>query len=101
MAAVSRLPGPVEQHRGWQSHGSCRGLDSSVFFHPEYERGSARYAREERAKTICRRCPVLAQCRGHALSVREPYGVWGAMTAEERRSALADSASADGYVLGA
>jgi WhiB family redox-sensing transcriptional regulator len=64
-------------------------LDSSLFFHPEYERGHARYAREERAKTICRGCPVLEQCRRHALAVREPYGVWGAMTAEERRRALA------------
>jgi WhiB family redox-sensing transcriptional regulator len=66
-------------------------LDSSLFFHPEYERGVARHAREERAKAICRDCPVLAECRQHALSVREPYGVWGAMTVDERRKAVARS----------
>jgi WhiB family transcriptional regulator, redox-sensing transcriptional regulator len=60
-------------------------MDSSLFFHPEYERGQARAARDERAKAVCRGCPVLAACREHALTVREPYGVWGAMTVEERR----------------
>lgn len=69
----------------WQLQGACRGMDSSLFFHPEYERGRARTAREERAKAICRECPVVRQCAAHALSVREPYGVWGAMTVEERR----------------
>ena len=87
MAVISRLPGPVEQHWEWQLRGSCRGLDSSLFFHPEYERGPARHAREERAKAICHNCPVLTECRKHALSVQEPYGVWGAMTADERRKA--------------
>jgi WhiB family redox-sensing transcriptional regulator len=91
MGMISRLPGPVGRRWEWQLHGSCRGLDSSLFFHPEHERGAARHAREERAKTICRGCPVLAECRRHALAVREPYGVWGAMTADERRRALAAS----------
>jgi WhiB family redox-sensing transcriptional regulator len=27
---------------------------------------------------------VLAQCRSHALSVNEPYGVWGGMSAHDR-----------------
>jgi WhiB family redox-sensing transcriptional regulator len=26
------------------------------------------------------------QCREHALRVREPYGVWGAMTEDEREA---------------
>jgi WhiB family transcriptional regulator, redox-sensing transcriptional regulator len=29
---------------------------------------------------------VLARCREHALRVREPYGVWGAMTENEREA---------------
>ncbi|NYE01764.1 hypothetical protein BJY21_002948 [Kineosphaera limosa] len=29
---------------------------------------------------------MLQQCREHALRVREPYGVWGAMTEEEREA---------------
>jgi WhiB family redox-sensing transcriptional regulator len=30
---------------------------------------------------------VIVACREHALSVREPYGVWGGMSEEERRAA--------------
>jgi len=32
---------------------------------------------------------VLQQCRTHALSVREPYGVWGGISEDERSSILA------------
>ena len=40
--------------------------------------------RDERAKQVCATCPVLQQCREHALAAREPYGVWGGMTEDER-----------------
>mgnify|MGYP002753500384 CR=1 FL=1 len=36
--------------------------------------------------TTHRVCPVLEECRDHALSTREPYGVWGGMSEEERRA---------------
>lgn len=100
MPVIGRLPGPVEQRWEWQLRGRCRGLDSSLFFHPEYERGPARHAREERAKAICRGCPVLVECRRHALSVQEPYGVWGAMTADERRKTIAATATAAAAAAG-
>lgn len=28
----------------------------------------------------------MAECRSHALAVREPYGVWGGLTEEEREA---------------
>jgi WhiB family transcriptional regulator, redox-sensing transcriptional regulator len=59
-------------------------MDSSVFFHPDGERGAVRADREARAKQVCRTCPVIQQCRHHALSVREPYGVWGGLSETER-----------------
>ena len=46
----------------------------------------SRRRRDERAKAICQDCPVLDECRDHALSTREPYGVWGGMSEEERRA---------------
>ena len=85
MTDISRLPGPVADLWDWQYRGACRDLDTSLFFHPEGERGSTRRRRAAAAKAICAKCPVLEQCREHALRVQEPYGVWGAMTEEERR----------------
>lgn len=84
MADFSRLPGPNADLWDWQLRGLCRGKDSSLFFHPEGERGAARTSRETAAKEICMNCPVQIPCADHALKVREPYGVWGGMTEEER-----------------
>ena len=86
MADVSRLPGPNADVWDWQLHGACRGEDSDLFFHPEGERGTKRRTRASAAKEICLGCPVLQQCRRHALTVREPYGVWGGLTEDERES---------------
>jgi len=49
---------------------------------------SARAQREMRAKEMCRTCPVLAQCRTHALAVGEPYGIWGGLSESEREMLL-------------
>lgn len=88
MSNVTRLPAPVTDLWDWQLQGACRGMASSWFFHPRGERGPARARREARAKQICQDCPVLARCRSHALSVREPYGVWGGLSESERSDLL-------------
>ena len=75
---------PVTEIWDWQIDAACRGMDSALFFHPEGERGPARSGRDARAKEICATCPVLAQCRAHALAVQEPYGVWGGLSESER-----------------
>jgi WhiB family redox-sensing transcriptional regulator len=89
MADVRRLPGPNADIWDWQRLGSCRGMDSAFFFHPDGERGPARARRQAAAKAVCARCPVLESCLKHALSVREPYGVWGGMSEEERARLIA------------
>lgn len=86
MANLTRLPGPNADFWDWQLQAACRGLDSEVFFHPDGQRGSARTVREHNAKLICASCPVMQQCREHALRVREPYGVWGGLTEDEREA---------------
>jgi len=88
MADISRLPGPNADLWDWQLEGSCREEDTEVFFHPEGERGSARVRREQAAKAICARCPVIAACAAHSLAVREPYGVWGGLSEDDRESIL-------------
>ena len=84
MADLSRLPGPNADFWDWQLDSACRGLDSDIFYHPDGERGSARERRVATAKAICAACPVIAQCRAHALKTKEPYGVWGGLGEEDR-----------------
>lgn len=88
VSELSRLPGPVSDLWEWQYKGVCRGKDSSLFFHPDGERGGTRRRRANQAKAICATCPVIEQCREHALASQEPYGVWGGLSEDERRSLL-------------
>jgi WhiB family redox-sensing transcriptional regulator len=78
---------PLAEDWTWQTLGTCRQLAPEVFF-PEDRGRSGLRAREERAKQICRACPVLTACREHALATRETHGVWGAMSARDRAKLL-------------
>lgn len=89
MADISRLPGPNADLWDWQLQSACRVVDPDLFFHPEGERGPSRSNRESAAKRVCADCPVLRECRSHALAVREPYGVWGGLSEEDRESLYA------------
>ena len=89
MANTDRLPHPTTDAWDWQILGLCRGMSSEIFFHPDGERGYARQVREDHAKSICAYCPVLEQCRAHALEAQEPFGVWGGMGEDERRQITA------------
>ncbi len=90
MAHADKVPGPVADHWEWQFEGACRETGSESFYHPDGERGAARHLRDAAAKEICASCPVMAACREHALAIREPFGVWGGMTEDERQVALTE-----------
>ena len=89
MADTTRLPLPLVVHWAWQADAACRGMDTGTFFHPVNERNAARVDRIATAKAICRRCPVIRECLEYALRVREPYGVWGGRSEDERAVLLA------------
>lgn len=60
-----------------------------MFFPPSaVERKDDRERREERAKAICRVCPVQGPCLEFAVEIREPYGIWGGLTELERRQVV-------------
>jgi len=63
-------------------------MDSNMFFHPSQERSRGRRHRIDEAKAVCEGCPVLVECRTHALTTFEPYGIWGGMSEEERAAKL-------------
>ena len=73
----------------WQESAACRGPLGAVFFPPtSTERKREKMAREARAKEICSACPVMRSCRQYALEIREPHGVWGGLSEQERRRLL-------------
>lgn len=80
---------PVDSTWFWQEHGRCREADPLLFFHPQNERGAARIMRDRRAKGICAQCPVRIECADYAVRAREPYGVWGGLTEDERADIFA------------
>lgn len=83
----SRLK-PVHSFWQWQEDASCKDLDVNDFFLEENLRGQNKKAKETSAKMVCSGCPVLKECRSHALTTPETYGVWGGMTADEREAIL-------------
>jgi WhiB family redox-sensing transcriptional regulator len=87
MAEMAEMAGRVRSAFSvvdWRLLSACRVRDTAQFFGAVGEDGVATRGRQQRAKALCRRCPVRAQCAAHALSHREPYGVWGGFTRRER-----------------
>ncbi len=84
MTEMTRLPKPVASNWEWQYEGACRSLPTEMFFHPDGERGPRRRNRENAAKAVCATCPVIKECRAHALAVQEPYGIWGGLSEDDR-----------------
>ena len=73
---------------GWQWRAACADSGDVPFFAPDREQAKARVSRIARAKAVCARCPVMAQCRAYALKVREPFGIWGGLSEDERDQSL-------------
>lgn len=88
------LPAPRAEEWQWQSEAVCRGMDSAIFFTCDDSSRRGQQRREARAKALCAQCPVLMQCRDHALNVGEAFGVWGGLSAAER-AALHSRAALD------
>lgn len=83
--APKRLSPAVVDAYAWQDRARCQRLEVNTFFEFGDVRGRLLQRREERAKRVCRSCPVVQECLSHALRT-ESYGVWGGMTARERQN---------------
>ncbi len=62
----------------WRNLARCKGVDP-VIVHPVNEDDA------DEAKAICELCPVREPCLEYAVTAREKDGVWGGLTARERR----------------
>ncbi len=68
----------------WRHRGACKFEDSELFF--PVGGGGPGEAQLADAKAVCRRCPVREQCLAWALTTGQDFGVWGAMSEDERRA---------------
>lgn len=68
----------------WRQNGLCTKTDPDLFFPVGQGLLAARQA--EKAKKVCRRCPVVDQCLSWALETVQEHGVWGGLDEEERRA---------------
>ena len=84
-SAGTRAAAPTADVGGnWRQRAACLTEDPELFF-PIGSTGPAIRQAEE-ARTICRRCPVVAECLTWALDAGVEHGVWGAQTEDERRA---------------
>lgn len=68
----------------WMDRAACRGKDLELFF-PDEPRLPHLPDPDVAAKRICAGCPVREECLTYALGKPETEGVWGGMSAHERR----------------
>lgn len=73
-----REPKPMR----WADSAACVGLDPVLFFPPREGPNSGTSA----AKAVCAQCPVRLECLDWALTYNENTGVWGGLSAGERRT---------------
>lgn len=59
---------------------ACRGVDPDLFF-------PVRGAPCTEAKRICAGCPVQEPCKEWAIETRQPYGIFGGLSARQRSQA--------------
>jgi len=68
-------------HNPEQDSPACLGIDPELFY---LEQNMQAASMHRQLKPICDSCPLLEQCREHALK-HELYGYWAGMTANERQ----------------
>lgn len=68
----------------WRQKAACLDEDPELFF-PDGTTGAA-FDQIQRAKAVCRRCPVIRECLQWALDHNQEAGIWGGLNEEERRN---------------
>jgi len=67
----------------WRDFAACMTVGPEPFFP---EKGD--WAMSRQAKAICATCPVTSDCLTYAFRIGADFGIFGGLTAEERRVML-------------
>jgi WhiB family redox-sensing transcriptional regulator len=73
----------------WRLLGACRDHNPDLFFPSEDAPAELVRVQVATAKAVCRSCPVAGVCLSTALTRRWSYGVWGGLSAEDRKAVIA------------
>jgi WhiB family redox-sensing transcriptional regulator len=68
----------------WRDRAACLDEDPELFF--PIGSGDAAFRQIDRAKVVCRRCEVIETCLSWAMESGKDDGVWGGLSADERRA---------------
>ena len=80
-ALLGSIPIDPDYATAWMADGNCRNYPPVMFF-PSDGVGV------DRARKICKDCPVAETCLEYALDQRIEHGVWGGCSERERRRIL-------------
>jgi len=80
-AELAVAPPDPDSDSAWMADGNCRLHPPATFF-PSDGVGV------DKARKICRDCPVMGRCLEYALEERIDHGVWGGCSERERRRIL-------------
>jgi WhiB family redox-sensing transcriptional regulator len=75
----------------WRDQALCAEVDGELFY-PEVDECP------NEAKRVCALCPVRKECLTDALQRREPHGVWGGTTPNERKHLLREQTAGTGRI---
>lgn len=64
----------------WREAAACKGAESEIFFPASEDLQGINAAKE-----ICEGCPVADECLTYAIETNQTEGIWGGMTARQRR----------------
>lgn len=67
----------------WTDQAACAGTNPDMWFRDEHESTSYREAR-----TICNACSVRTECLNWALETKTEHGLFGGLTARQRKDVL-------------
>jgi WhiB family redox-sensing transcriptional regulator len=70
----------------WRHRAACLDESPELFF-PIGNAGPA-LLKIEAAKAVCGRCEIAAECLRWAVESRQDAGVWGGLSADERRALI-------------
>ena len=95
---VSQGVRSVSAVSSWMDDAACRGRNTDLFFPVKGTASGKALQQIERAKSICRSCPVLKQCLEYVFTelprYEDDYGIYAATTPEDRHRAFFEQRAA-------